>query len=97
MRVGLVQDVVPPELFDSALQDAILEFLHAGPHAARRTKTLLKKAYPLPDHELVEFTAGQIAKARCSEEGQAGLEAFFDKEAPPWARQVKEIQKKRQS
>ncbi len=96
-RIGLVQSVVPPELFDIALQDVILEFLHAGPHAARRTKALLKKACPLPDHELLEFTAGQIAQARCSEEGQAGLKAFFDKEAPPWARRVSELQKKRRS
>jgi methylglutaconyl-CoA hydratase len=72
----------------------ILEFLQAGPHAARRTKTLLKKAYPLPAHDLVEFTANHIAQARCSEEGQAGLQAFFDKEPPPWAREVRELQKK---
>jgi methylglutaconyl-CoA hydratase len=84
MRLGLVQQVVTPENFDDALQEIILEFLFAGPHAARRTKTLLKKASPLPPPELVEFTAGQIAQARCSEEGQAGLKAFFEKTPPPW-------------
>jgi methylglutaconyl-CoA hydratase len=97
MRIGLVQKVVPRDEFDRALQDVILEFLHAGPHAARRTKTLLKKASPLPAHDLVEFTANHIAQARCSEEGQAGLQAFFDKEPPPWARRVKEIQSRGKS
>jgi len=84
MRLGLVQQVATPEKFDEALQEIILDFLFAGPHAARRTKTLLKKASPLPPPELVEFTAGQIAQARCSEEGQAGLKAFFEKTPPPW-------------
>lgn len=97
MRIGLVQRVVSPDEFDNALQDVILEFLSAGPHAARRTKTLIRKASPLPDHELVEFTASHIAQARCSEEGQAGLKAFFDKEPPPWARQVKELQNRGKS
>lgn len=85
MRLGLVQQVATPEKFDDALQEVILEFLFAGPLAARRTKTLLKKASPLPPPELIEFTAGQIARARCSEEGQAGLKAFFEKVPPPWA------------
>ncbi len=89
MRLGLVQQVVTPENFDDALQEIILDFLFAGPHAARRTKTLLKKASPLPPPELVEFTAGQITKARCSEEGQAGLKAFFEKTPPPWVSWVK--------
>jgi methylglutaconyl-CoA hydratase len=95
MRIGLVQSVATPDSFDDALQDVILEFLHAGPYAARRTKKLLKKAYPLPDAELVEYTANHIAQARCSEEGQAGLTAFFDKIPAPWAKRVREIQKKK--
>jgi methylglutaconyl-CoA hydratase len=89
MRLGLVQQVATPEKFDEALQEIILDFLFAGPHAARRTKTLLKKASPLPPPELVEFTAGQIAQARCSEEGQAGLKAFLEKTPPPWVSWVK--------
>jgi methylglutaconyl-CoA hydratase len=94
MRLGLVQRVVTAESFDEALQEVVMDFLYAGPHATRRTKQLLKKAHPLPSSESIEFTAGQIAQARCSEEGQAGLEAFFDKAPPPWAFGVSELQKK---
>jgi methylglutaconyl-CoA hydratase len=95
VQLGLVQRTVAPELFDEVLQDVILDFLHAGPHAARRTKALLRKACPLPSSELVDFTAGHIARARCSEEGQAGLQAFFEKVAPPWAAPVRELQERR--
>jgi methylglutaconyl-CoA hydratase len=94
MALGLVQRVVSDEEFDTVLQEVILEFLYAGPQAARRTKTLIKKAYPLPSADLIELTAGHIAQARCSEEGQAGLQAFFDKVSPPWATRVKELHKK---
>ncbi len=95
MRIGLVQNVAAPEAFEDTLQNVILEFLYAGPHAARRTKALIKKAHPLPDPELVEYTVGHIAQARCSQEGQAGLTAFFDKIPPPWATRVRELQKKK--
>jgi methylglutaconyl-CoA hydratase len=94
MALGLVQRVVSRENFCSVLQEIILEFLYAGPHAARRTKILMKKACPLPSSDLIEFTAGHIAEARCSEEGQDGLQAFFDKVPPPWATRVKALHKK---
>lgn len=82
--LGLVQQIVSGDGFDAALEDLVLEFLHAGPEAARRTKQLLLQAAPLPTAEHIEFTAQSIAAARCSPEGQTGLASFFDKKAPPW-------------
>ena len=83
-ELGLVQQVVSADGFDAALDDVVLEFLHAGPEAARRAKQLVLQAAPLPTPEQIEFTAQAIATARCSREGQTGLAAFFDKKAPPW-------------
>ncbi len=83
-EIGLVQQVASAEGFDAALDDVVLEFLHAGPEAARRTKKLVLRAAPLPTPEHIEFTARAIADARRSAEGQAGLASFFDKKAPPW-------------
>jgi enoyl-CoA hydratase/carnithine racemase len=40
MQLGLVQRVVPANNFDAALQEVVLDFLFAGPRAARRTKAL---------------------------------------------------------
>ena len=84
--LGLVQQVAQGEKFDSVLEDVVLEFLHAGPEAARRTKQLLIQAAPLPTPDHAEFTAQSISQARRSEEGQTGLASFFDKKAPPWVR-----------
>jgi methylglutaconyl-CoA hydratase len=94
LATGLVQRVAPaePTDFASALQAVLLDFLRAGPQAARRAKELLKRVYPLPGPELFDFTAQTIAEARSSEEGQIGLQSFFDKTAPPWSAEVEEIQ-----
>jgi methylglutaconyl-CoA hydratase len=82
--LGLVHQVVSPDGLDAGLDDVILEFLHAGPEAARRTKQLLLRAAPLPTPEHIELTARAIATARCSAEGQTGLASFFNKKTPPW-------------
>lgn len=85
LDAGLVQLVSNDRAGEDVLQEVVLDFLAAGPEAARRTKALIKRASPLPDSELIEFTAVQIAEARAANEGKEGLQSFFDKTSPPWA------------
>ncbi|BDU76102.1 enoyl-CoA hydratase-related protein [Mesoterricola sediminis] len=85
LALGLVQRLAePPGTFDEALTRLVRECLAAGPRAARATRELLRRISPLPDPELMEFTAHTIASARGSAEGQEGLKAFFRKAAPSW-------------
>jgi methylglutaconyl-CoA hydratase len=85
LATGLVQRLVEDgEAGEEALSEVLKAFLRAGPGAARATRQLLLRLAPLPGPELFEFTAAAIAGARASEEGQAGLQAFFLKSAPPW-------------
>lgn len=82
---GLAQRLVEPEeTGEEALAKVLREFLRAGPRAARATRELLLRIAPLPGPELFEYSAGAIAAARASSEGRQGLQAFFDKSAPPW-------------
>ena len=84
---GLVQRLVEPEeTGEEALDKVLREFLCAGPRAARATRELLRRIAPLPGPDLFEHTAGAIAAARASSEGQAGLQAFIQKSAPSWNR-----------
>ncbi len=84
---GFVQHLVSPgESMETALAGQLLEWLEAGPEAARRTKALLLREAPLPNAELAEFTARVIAEVRGGGEAHAGLQAFFDKAAAPWVR-----------
>lgn len=94
-RLGLVQRVAVSAERASALQDVVLDFLAAGPEAARRTKSLLKETLPLPSPELIDVTARHIAEARCSSEGKIGLQAFFAKAPPAWAARVALLRKSR--
>jgi methylglutaconyl-CoA hydratase len=90
---GLVSRVVPASERESALQEVVLDFLAAGPEAQRLTKELLKRASPLPEGEVIDFTAEAIAKARRSPEGRKGLEAFFARSPPAWAARVEALRK----
>jgi len=82
---GLVQRLVEPtESSEEALSRVLREFLSAGPEAARATKELLTRVCPPPGQDLLEYTAGAIAAARASAEGQTGLQAFFNKATPAW-------------
>ncbi len=85
LAAGLVQDVTDDAGREALVTTRAFELLQAGPEASRRTKALIKRALPLPDAELVEFTAVSIAEARGSAEGKAGLDAFFAKRPPAWA------------
>ena len=76
VRIGLVSDVA--EDLDRAVERIVGELLSAGPQAARWAKRLVRER-----PEGAE-TARWIAERRTSEEGQAGLAAFLDKERPPW-------------
>lgn len=94
-EMGLVQRISLPSERAAVLQNVVLDFLAAGPEAARRTKALLKQASPLPTAELIDFTAQQIAEARSSPEGKMGLEAFFSKAPPAWAARITLLRKQK--
>jgi len=77
LRIGLVHEVVAD--LGHAL-DAILDELRtAAPRATRHAKRLVLDRPDGPE------TARRIAERRTSEEGQAGLRAFVERERPPWA------------
>lgn len=81
---GLVNKITDHENVQAELNILINHFLLAGPKAARRTKELMKNVSPLPNKSQFEFTVQQIAEARSSEEGKAGIFAFFEKKSPYW-------------
>jgi len=64
-----------------------LEYIHnAGPRAVIETKRLIEFVSQNADKidECGEELGRRIAKARASEEGRAGLDAFFTRSPPPW-------------
>ncbi|WP_161998055.1 enoyl-CoA hydratase-related protein [Silvanigrella paludirubra] len=81
---GLVNKIADHENLKTELNTLINSFLLAGPNAARRTKELIINASPFPNKSQFDFTVKQIAEARSSNEGKAGILAFFEKNSPYW-------------
>jgi len=77
LRIGLVHEVTVD--LPGALDAILAELRTAGPRAARHAKRLVLDR---PDGA---ETARRIAERRTSDEGQAGLRAFVERQPPPWS------------
>ena len=78
------------EELDDRVNQAINNFLLAGPKASQTAKSLISnvqklKTKCLEDSEhLKNFTCREIAKARISKEGQDGMNALLEKRKANW-------------
>lgn len=85
MQHGLLAELYPANEIDAAVSQWISTFMLNGPKAMRATKALLQQIdSSLPQAETRAHTEATIATLRTRPEGQAGLQAFFDKTPPPW-------------
>jgi methylglutaconyl-CoA hydratase len=86
--LGLVVEVVDDQQqLDAAIEALVDAFLVAAPGAVRDTKRLLATIAATPDPaDTVDARVELISRRRVSDEGQAGMAAFFDRQPPPWAR-----------
>ena len=88
MDIGLVQQTVPVDVLDEAVERVIGELLRSGPKAVSHCKQLV---FGIAGHNMAaqqavdEYTARLIAGLRVSAEGQEGLSAFLEKRKPDWA------------
>jgi methylglutaconyl-CoA hydratase len=88
LDLGLVVEVVDDQdQLDVAVGDLVDAFLAAAPGAVRDTKRLLATVAATPDpSDTVDARVELISHRRVSDEGQAGMAAFFDRQPPPWTR-----------
>lgn len=86
-KIGLVQVVVPDAAALVAAQEKLAaEILACAPGAMGDAKRLAMDVWAAPiDHALMEDTAHRIARARVSEEGREGVDAFLNKRPAAWA------------
>lgn len=84
-RMGLVQEIAPPEALDATVNAMLADLLQGGPAALAATKRLIRDVTHRPiDDALVADTAGRIATARTSDEGREGIGSFLEKRRPGW-------------
>lgn len=84
-RIGLLHDVVEPETLDERV-DAVCQALLAGaPVGMAEAKQLISAIANRPvTEEVIEDTAGRIARRRAHGEAAEGLSAFLEKRPAAW-------------
>jgi len=83
--LGLVDEVVAPELLADEVNSMVAKLLANGSQARRQAKKLSQDvAFQTINDNLLKDTSERIAAIRVSTEGQEGLTAFFEKRTPNW-------------
>jgi methylglutaconyl-CoA hydratase len=83
-ELGLVNQAVPPEELDQAVQEKAAQLVSSGPEALAMCKELLKNVPGMEFERAKTYTADMIASMRISDEGQEGMNAFLEKRKPNW-------------
>ena len=85
MQLGLVDEVVEIDQLTIAVEEMISTLLKNSPRAMRQAKKLaFDVAYQDINEQLLSDTSERIASIRVSDEGQEGLNSFFEKRKPLW-------------
>ncbi len=84
-QLGLVDEVIEHNNLNDSVDAMIKTILSNGPKAMRQAKALIfDVAYQTIDSNLLTETSKRIANIRISDEGQEGLNSFFEKRPPQW-------------
>lgn len=82
-KLGLIHQI--SDELDTLLTSLLATLTVNGPQAVKAAKQLINEVSGQTiNAELRALTAERIAKIRVSDEGQAGLSAFFAKQPPAW-------------
>jgi methylglutaconyl-CoA hydratase len=84
LAVRLVNQVVPADRLDEAVEARIGQLLSSGPKAIATCKELIRKVPGMSLEDAGPYTAEVIARLRISDEGQEGIQAFLEKRKPAW-------------
>jgi len=83
--LGLVSETTQADDLDVELEKLIIALLNNSPNAIKASKQLVDEVeHRSIDEELMNHTSEVIARLRVSEQGQEGLNAFFEKRPPAW-------------
>jgi methylglutaconyl-CoA hydratase len=94
MSIGLIQHVVSHELaLDALIDSKISQILTSAPGAIASAKELVFGVAARTLEGSLDYAAEAIAHARASAEGQAGMQAFLERQKPPWIEKSEKSEK----
>ena len=83
-EIGLVHEIVEPELLDARVEERLKGLRKGGSSAQAICKEWLRKLMRMDIETAREESARMIAGLRVSPEGQEGMRAFLEKRKPTW-------------
>ena len=83
-HIGLIHEVVTPDILDETVNMLAASLLKGGPKALFAAKRFIAEQSAVDRKALKKKTAQLIAELRISEEGQEGLTAFLEKRNAGW-------------
>jgi enoyl-CoA hydratase len=83
-RLGIVNKVVAPEEFDSAVADWAGKLAAKSPLLMRMGKDAMFRQLDMPLADALEYLHAQLVLAFSTDDIKEGVQAFFEKREPAW-------------
>ena len=83
--LDLIADQMPAAQLEARIEAEIAPYLKVAPGAVGASKALARALGPKIDDEVIEETVKRLADTWEGHEAKAGIDAFLNKTAPPWA------------
>jgi enoyl-CoA hydratase len=83
-RLGLVNRVVAPESFASAVDEWAIKLAAKSPALMKLGKDALWRQADMPLEDALDYLRAQLTIAFSTEDIQEGVKAFFEKREPQW-------------
>jgi enoyl-CoA hydratase/carnithine racemase len=85
LAYGLVNEVVPSEELDAAVDRWLADILACAPLSLRAIKQTVRRTAQLAPHEAQALRLPAVVDCLESEDGEEGVRAFLEKRPPVWA------------
>ncbi len=86
VQLNLLARIAPIGEMDGAIEAEVAPYLSCAPGAVAEAKALIRTLQPLPTDADIEASIAALVTRWESPEAAAGINAFFAKEKPDWAR-----------
>lgn len=84
-RMGLINDAVPLDRLDAAVDAVVTDLLAGGPEALAATKQVLARVPDIETQAAYDWAQQLSARLFASDEAQEGRRAFREKRPPAWS------------
>jgi crotonobetainyl-CoA hydratase len=85
LAYGLVNEVVPPDELDAAVERWLTDILACAPLSLRAIKQTVRRTAHLAPHEAQALRLPAVIECLESEDGEEGVRAFLEKRSPVWS------------